>query len=733
MDLNNLAVIILAAGRGSRFGEAYTKLLHPIFEKPLIYYPIQNLKNLNVKNIFVVVSDPKVEEEVKKYIDCEFVYQDVLDGTGGAVKRVLDSPILKSKIVNLKSFLILNGDDATLYSKKTLDEFIKSHDVSRAVLSMMTLKTKRNMQVGRVIRDKKNNFSKILEYKEYLEEGIRSYEINCGVYLIDSDFLITNLPEVPKNDNGEYYITDLLNIAKEKSERINLYVLKNHSEWIGINDKKDLKHAENIIKKRHLTNLPKKIGEPKTVHFLGIAGSGTSACACIAKSEGFTVSGCDKNLSGEFTNVLKDIPTRQGHNPSHLEGVDILAVTPAVLSLDPNNKELSEAKKRKIKIMTWQQFLGKYLTQGKFVIAVCGTHGKSTTTAMIGKILEDLKLDPAILLGANVSLWNANFRIPNILPTSQAESHPQTTSLRSIRGGAKEEKQSPFPTRHAPRATRYFVIEADEFNDNFMSLTPDTSVVTNIEFDHPEYFKDFEDYKSSFKNFLAKAKRVIIANLSDKNTFDTLKEFDINNKLFFPPVIDYSKNLIDFPLKISGRYNKENASAAFNLALNLELNPEKVRQSLKNFPGIGRRMEPIGQINSTRVFSDFAHHPTAIKVAVEELSKTYPDKNIWIIYQPHMFSRTKALFKEFTEVFSNLKVKGVEMLPIYPSREKDEGIIKTQDLIKAVKKRHINYSASVEKAFKDLKPKLSEKDILVFMGAGDIDGKARQLIKKTSS
>lgn len=697
MDLNDLAVIVLAAGKGTRFGEAYTKLLHPIFEKPLIYYPIQNLKNLNVKNIFVVVSDPKVEEEISKYIDCTFVYQDVLDGTGGAVKRVLYNPILKSKIINPKSFLILNGDDATLYSKKTLEEFMKFHTSSKSVLSMMTLKTKRNMQVGRIIRDKKNNFSKILEYKEYLEEGIRSYEINCGVYLIDTNFIKSNLPDIPKNPNGEYYITDLLNIAKEKSEPINLYVLKDHSQWVGINDKKDLKHAENIIKKRHLSNIPKNAGSPKVVHFLGIAGSGTSACACIAKAEGFRVSGCDKNLSGEFMDVLKEIPVEKGHSPSHLKGVDILAVTPAVLSLDPNNKELLEAKKNKIKIMTWQQFLGKYLTKEKFVIAICGTHGKSTTTAMIGKILEDADLNPTILLGANVSLWNANFRLPPAI-------------------------------RNKPSTKQYFVLEADEFNDNFLSLNPNISVLTNIEFDHPEYFKDFESYKSSFKNFFAKTKDLVLANLSDKNSKDTLEEKAGSEEPFFPPVIDYSKNLIDFPLRVTGGHNKLNASAAFNLGLNLEIAPEKIRQSLKTFPGIGRRMEQIGEINGAIIFSDFAHHPTAIKVATNELIKTYPGKNIWIIYQPHMFSRTKALFKEFTEAFQTIKAKGVEMLPIYPSREKDEGIIKTQDLIKAIKKRHINYAGSIKKAFMDIKPKLSNKDILVFMGAGDIDGDARKLV-----
>ncbi len=140
-------------------------------------------------------------------------------------------------------------------------------------------------------------------------------------------------------------------------------------------------------------------------------------------------------------------------------------------------------------------------------------------------------------------------------------------------------------------------------------------------------------------------------------------------------------------------------------------------------------MEEIGEVGGAKIFSDFAHHPTAIKVATEQILKSYPGKNIWIIYQPHMFSRTKALFSEFTEVFKDLKVNGVEMLPIYPSREKDEGIIKTQDLIKAIKKRHIKYTASVKKVFEDLKPNLSEKDIVVFMGAGDLDGEIRELLK----
>lgn len=687
MDLKDLAVIVLAAGKGSRFGESYTKLLHPIFDKPLIYYPIQNLKSLSVENIFVVVSDPKVEAEIKKYLNCRFVYQEKLTGTADAVKLVLPH------ILNLpntpKALLVLNGDDATLYSKKTLDEFLQSATLQKSPISLMTLKTSRQMEVGRIIRDKKKNFSKILEYKEYLESDTRSNEINCGVYLIDLEFAKSNLPNIPKNPNGEYYLTDLLNIAKEKGGRINLYVLKDHSQWIGINDKKDLKYAMNVIKKRKISfKQSEKIPTAKSVHFLGIAGSGASACAKLAESTGFKVSGCDKNLSGEFTKVLKSIPTFESHNPKHLENVDILAVTPAVLSLDPNNPELLEAKKRKIKVMTWQQFMGKYLTKSKFVIAISGTHGKSTTTAMIGKILEDAKLDPTVLMGASFSSWNANFRIG--------------------RG-------------------KYFVVEADEFNDNFMSLNPDISIVTNIEFDHPEYFKDLESYQRSFQNFLSKTHNLIVANLSDVNTKNTLVEKRHGEENFFPPVLDYSKNLIDFPLKIPGKHNILNASSAFNLALNLEIPAEKVKQSLQGFLGIGRRMELIGEINGAKIYSDFAHHPTEIKVTIEALRQKYHNRDIFVFFQPHMFSRTKALFKEFVEVLKNLDVSGVSIIDIYPSREKDTGMIHAKDLVKAIGKANIKYNKMGE-VLEVIKKEISKEAVVIFMGAGDIDSKARQLL-----
>ncbi len=213
------------------------------------------------------------------------------------------------------------------------------------------------------------------------------------------------------------------------------------------------------------------------VHFLGIGGSGASGAAAIAETQGFEVTGCDLNPHNEFTSVFKPDQLLTSHNPEHLAShtrgvnvnIDILAVTPAIFSLDPNNPELLAAKEKGIPVITWQQFVGEYSTRDKFVIAVCGTHGKTTTTAMIAKLLEDAGLDPTVLLGAIIPKWKTNYRIGK---------------------------------------SKYFVVESDEFNDNFLPTKPDIAVVTNIEMDHPEYFKDFEAVKESFKKFYSKPKKL---------------------------------------------------------------------------------------------------------------------------------------------------------------------------------------------------------------------------------
>ena len=424
------------------------------------------------------------------------------------------------------------------------------------------------------------------------------------------------------------------------------------------------------------------------VHFMGIAGSGASAAAEIAKSQGFEVSGCDLSLEGHSSKHLN----------SHMSSgnVDILAITPAVLSFDPNNPEVAEAKKIGIPVMTWQAFTGKYLLKDKFVIAVTGTHGKSTTTAMIAKVLEEANLDPTVLLGAILPEWKTNYRFGK---------------------------------------SKYFIIEADEAYDNFLNYKPDISVITNIEMDHPEYFKDLHAVKESFKKFLLQTKKTIIANISDPNIADVLKVVmktssgqTSDDRQLFINYLDYSKNEINFPLKIPGEFNKLNTKAAFQVGLLLGIDTAIIRKSLSNFTGVGRRFERLGNYKGREVYSDFGHHPTEVKATMQAAREKFPNQYIWLIFQPHMFSRTKGLFKEFAEVFKNLPVNQALILDIYPSREVDTGLVSSQELVDAVNDNKVDYISGVEELKEILNKEIRPGDIIFFMGAGDIDKIARDLL-----
>ncbi len=456
------------------------------------------------------------------------------------------------------------------------------------------------------------------------------------------------------------------------------------------------------------------------VHFLGIGGSGASGAAAIAEAQGFEVTGCDLQPHNEFTTQFKNSQLFQGHDPKHLAcnlkgyRTNILAVTPAIFSLDPDNPELVAAKEKNIPIITWQQFLGEYLTRDKFVIAVCGTHGKTTTTAMIAKLLEDAGLDPTVLLGAIIPKWGTNYRI-----------HRQKVHDRE-----------------------YFVIEADEFNDNFLPTKPDIAVVTNIEMDHPEYFKDFETVKESFRKFLLQAKQAVVANLTDPGAAEVVKvvmktpiKQKSDDRQYFVKYLDYSRNELSVSLRIPGEFNRLNAKAAMQVGLLLGMEPETIRNSLAGFTGAGRRFEYIGEYQGAKVYSDFGHHPTEIAKTMEAVREEFPNQRILLIYQPHMFSRTKALFDDFVKVFREIPADKTLIMDIYPSREIDTGLVTSRQLVQAVQNQvepklrnggkmvpDIMYTGSNEQTLNNLKPEIKTGDIIFFMSAGDTDKLAKELV-----
>ncbi len=420
------------------------------------------------------------------------------------------------------------------------------------------------------------------------------------------------------------------------------------------------------------------------VHFLGIGGAGASAVAAITQAQGYQVSGCDKQPHNEFTTEFSQDQLFEGHSPEHLDGVDLVVYSAAIPSLEPNNEELAAARAQGIPTMQWQEFMGRYLEEDKTVIAICGTHGKTTTTAMAGLLLEDAGADPTVEVGTIVPRWKANYRVGK---------------------------------------SKYFVTEADEYNNNFFHSVPDIALVTNIEMDHPEFFKDFEEYKQSFITFLTSVKGTIIANMSDPGVGAVLK---VVMKQSPVTVLDYSKSDFGLNLQVPGDFNLLNASAVFQLGLTLGIEPETIKKSLDSFTGTARRFEKVGEYQGSPVYSDFAHHPTELRVNLQAIRDKFPEATIKAVFQPHMFSRTHALFQDFVNVLRDAPVDKIYIADIYPSREVDTGLVSSQQLVDAIEKPSVVFISDPKKILEELRKEHRDKTIYMFLGAGDTDKWAKE-------
>lgn len=407
------------------------------------------------------------------------------------------------------------------------------------------------------------------------------------------------------------------------------------------------------------------------IHMMGIGGSGMSGVAHIARQMGYEVTGCDLE---ESTAYAKDI--FKGHSPDHLKDTDLLIVTPAVYYQNSNNPEFIEGEERGI-VMTWQKFLGEVLAKNKKVICIAGTHGKSTTTAMTGRLLVDAGLDPTVVVGASVPEWNGNSRF-----------------------GKGD----------------YFVIEADEFNNNFLHYSPEIAIINNIEFDHPDFFKSEKDVFESFEKFTEKltGMKILIINEDSEGVMKLMEK--INKRDI--KVITYSdkKQNLGFELVVPGKHNVANALGVSALGKFLGINSDVIRRSLSTFSGIGRRMELIADKNGIKVYDDYAHHPTAIAATLEGLRGLYPDSRIWAIDEPHGFARTNALLAKYKHVFDH--ADKVIIGPIFKARDSETFGI-TPKLV-AEKTKHIDAIGmeSFDGINELIKKEAKSGDIIIVMGAG---------------
>ena len=422
----------------------------------------------------------------------------------------------------------------------------------------------------------------------------------------------------------------------------------------------------------------------KRIHMIAIKGAGVSGLAQILKGLGHNVSGSD-TVDTFFTDkILKktDICVKTPFSVKNIpQNIDLAISSMAYLKSD--NIEIKELKKRKIPIFGYANALGSIFNQ-YYGIAIAGTHGKSTVSAMIAYILEQAGLEPFALIGAELLNWKSNARISKKLQANQQISRPKNIFQ------IKSKKQDSC-----------FVIEADEYKEQFLNYKPNIIVLTDIDFDHPDYYKNKKAYKNAFKKFIKNIKRngVIIK----------------NNKLI-------SKN---YDLQLIGKHNQRNANLAYLTCKKLGIQDKVIKKALIKFKGTRRRLEKVGKFKNATVIDDYAHHPTEVKASLLALKKEYPNKELVVLFHPHTFSRTKEFLKEFAK---SLEIADkIYLLDIYSSSREKHSNITSDDIIKNIKKGAKNLK-TILYAIKFFKKNLSSKQVLVTMGAGDVCNVAYSLV-----
>ncbi|MDP2951405.1 MAG: Mur ligase domain-containing protein [bacterium] len=409
------------------------------------------------------------------------------------------------------------------------------------------------------------------------------------------------------------------------------------------------------------------------IHFIGIGGIGVSGLANLYLEKGCFVSGSDKEAS-EITEPLKKKGAKVfiGHKQSNIaRDVDLVIYSEAV---PENNPELKKAKSLGIKTLSGAQAVAEF-TRDYFLIAVSGMHGKTTTASMAAKLLVDVGLDPTYIIGTK-----NGFRLGK---------------------------------------SKYLIIEADDYKAKLLNYHPDILLLTNIEEEHMDCFKDLEHILKVFKQYIGQVKQVIIANQKDSNIKKVIASAKCKKIL-------YSK--VNFRLAVPGAHNQENAAAVMELAKALKVDLKKAESSLKNYQGTWRRLEEkqlaIGSM-PLAVVSDYAHHPTEIKASVQAIKEKYPKKKILLVFQPHQYQRTFYLFDRFIEAFKTLSpvLKQVIITDIYTVKGRESAILKkkvsAQKLVKAINKVNINYLPEKE-LLSFIKGNIKGFDVLVIMTAGNI-------------
>ena len=457
-----------------------------------------------------------------------------------------------------------------------------------------------------------------------------------------------------------------------------------------------------------MKNIDEVLGKIKRIHFIGIGGSGMCPLVEILHSKGYEISGSDNNESDTLNRVRSlGIPVFLGQRAQNIEGAQMIVYTAAIL---PDNPELCAAKESGIPTFERKELLGAITRMFDNCICVCGTHGKTTVTAMLTQIFLQSGADPTSVIGGKLPLTGTN----------------------GIAGGSQN-----------------MLCEACEFVDTFLSLSPDVSVILNIDEDHLDYFKTLDNLIASFTKFASMTRREIIINADDANTLRAVE--GIKDKRFITfglgkdndfraenivlehefasfDIIKHGENVGRISLGIPGKHNIFNALAAIAAADNAGIPMDKIIACAEQFRGAGRRFEILKKINGITIADDYAHHPRELEVTLNA-AMGMGFKRVWAVFQPFTYSRTKILFDDFVRV---LKIPDrVVMTEIMGSRERNTYGVYTSQLAEKIP-GSVWFNTFDEVADYVVK-NAEEGDLVITLGCGDIYKAAKLMIKKYES
>jgi UDP-N-acetylmuramate--alanine ligase len=450
-----------------------------------------------------------------------------------------------------------------------------------------------------------------------------------------------------------------------------------------------------------------KVGQH--IHLVGIGGSGLSAIARILLGQGYKVSGSDRSLNSLTEALARDGATiYEGHDASYIKGADALIITSAV---KPDHIEVTAAREQGIPVYKRQDIIAD-LMEGKTVIAVAGTKGKTTTTSMIVHILRECGLDPSYIVGG-------------ILGNTGTNAGVGTGNI--------------------------FVVEADEYDNMFLGLKPDIAVITNIEWDHPDFFASEEALFESFRQFLNLIPdngAVVFYSDHPKThylVFDFLKQKPMKYATTYGDRDDFADvgaqevrlegqhtrfsvimnakglwaKVADVRLNLPGRHNIQNALAACIVANLLSIGPSfpKAATALESFKSTARRFEIRADVGEIAVVDDYAHNPMSIRAVLEAARQRYPGRTIWAVWQPHTFSRTQALMPDYVKAFD--AADHVLVTDIYAARESPIEGVTSAAVVKAMKHPDARHTATFEDTVKVLSAEVKAPAVILIMSAGD--------------